>query len=71
MSDDSQQGGLPEVHDEAGDTPRWVPLLGFTLLLLLLLKMGISAATGDEPTEAVAPDPPSGAEAADPAQEDG
>jgi len=26
--------GLPEVHDEAGDTPLWVPIVGATLLVL-------------------------------------
>jgi hypothetical protein len=26
--------GLPEVHDEAGDTPMWVPILGAVLLVL-------------------------------------
>lgn len=25
---------LPEVSDEAGDTPRWVPLLGLVLFVL-------------------------------------
>jgi len=25
---------LPEIRDEAGDTPRWVPLLGVVLFVL-------------------------------------
>lgn len=25
---------LPEITDEAGDTPRWVPLLGLVLFVL-------------------------------------
>jgi hypothetical protein len=27
---------LPEVTDEAGDTPRWVPLLGAVLFVLMV-----------------------------------
>jgi hypothetical protein len=71
MSDDSHEAGFPEVHDEAGDTPRWVPLLGLALLLMLFLKVGICATIGDEPTADVVPEPPTAAEAAEPAQEDG
>lgn len=26
--------GLPTVHDEAADTPMWIPILGVTLFLL-------------------------------------
>lgn len=40
---------LPEISDEAGDTPRWVPLLG--LLLFALSAGGIvwwHAACSDE-----------------------
>ena len=27
--------GLPDVRDEAADTPMWVPMLGFALLLVV------------------------------------
>lgn len=26
--------GIPEVHDEAGDTPAWVPRLGAVLFIV-------------------------------------
>ena len=67
MSDESHQDGLPEVHDEAGDTPRWVPLLGFGLLLLVIMVMGICAAIGDE----VAEEQAAPAEAVEAAGDDG
>lgn len=28
--------GLPEIQDEAADTPRWVPLLGLGILVALI-----------------------------------
>lgn len=36
---DAHQGppGLPEVHDEAADTPMWVPAVGLALLVALAL----------------------------------
>lgn len=62
--------GLPEIHDEAGDTPLWVPVLGLALLVLATLYMVFSAAFADEeaaeaPTEAAAVEAP--AEPAEPA----
>ncbi len=48
--------GLPEIHDEAGDTPMWVPALGLGLLILATLYMVFSSAfADDEATEAEAP----------------
>jgi hypothetical protein len=32
---------LPEVRDEAGDTPRWVPVLGVLLFALATLTIVI------------------------------
>ena len=29
--------GLPTVHDESGDTPMWLPIVGLLLLVLTLL----------------------------------
>lgn len=41
--------GLPEIREEAADTPRWVPLLGLTLLVLSVLAVGLTATlTSDE-----------------------
>jgi protein-S-isoprenylcysteine O-methyltransferase Ste14 len=31
---------LPEITDEAGDTPSWVPLLGVVLFVLTALYIG-------------------------------
>jgi len=31
---------LPEITDEAGDTPRWVPLLGLALFALTAIYIG-------------------------------
>ena len=41
---------LPEVTDEAGNTPRWVPLLGAGLFALAILAIVLhhTGATGNE-----------------------
>ncbi len=39
--------GLPPVHDEAADTPAWVPLLGLGVLLLAALYLVVNSALGD------------------------
>jgi len=45
MSDDhASPPGLPEIHDEAADTPMWVPLLGLSLLVLATLYLVITSA---------------------------
>jgi hypothetical protein len=62
--------GLPEVKDEAGDTPPWVPKLGVFLGLLLagLIVFSImrskTAATDDAPAADVESEAPAKAEAA-------
>ena len=48
MSDHDHSIGLPEIHDEAGDTPMWVPVLGLALLLLATLYVVFAAAFADE-----------------------
>lgn len=35
--------GLPEVIDEAGDTPKWVPITGLGLLALIAILFVIRA----------------------------
>lgn len=48
--------GLPEIVDEAGDTPTWVPVLGLALLTLVAILFVVrSQMTSDEPAEAAAP----------------
>ncbi len=39
--------GLPEIQDEAADTPMWVPALGLGLFVLAALYLVISAAFED------------------------
>ena len=40
--------GIPEVKDEAGDTPSWVPKLGVFLGLLLAGLIALSIALGKQ-----------------------
>jgi hypothetical protein len=35
--------GLPEIRDEAADTPRWVPLVGLGLLAASVLAVAVTA----------------------------
>jgi hypothetical protein len=41
-------GPLPTVHDEAADTPAWLPVVGLVLFTLMLLWM-LYRATQPEP----------------------
>lgn len=53
MSDASlPQGPFPAVHDEAADTPTWLPVTGLVLLLSMLLWMLYRGANAVEETEA-------------------
>jgi len=40
--------GIPEVKDEAGDTPPWVPKLGVALAVILVGLIALSVALGDK-----------------------
>lgn len=51
---------LPDVTDEAGNTPRWVPLLGVGLFVLALLSIVVCHSGGE--SEAAA-EPEAAAEA--------
>lgn len=44
--------GLPEIRDEAADTPLWVPVLGLSLLVLLALVFVVRAEMGAGEEEA-------------------
>ena len=49
MADHSNEGGtLPDVHDEAADTPMWVPMLGLALLTLATICLIVRAAVADD-----------------------
>ncbi len=58
--------GLPQITDEAGDTPMWVPILGLTLLALMALVFAYEVNTAEPAGEAAAVDAP--AEPAEPAE---
>ena len=63
MSDPSNEAPqLPEVSDEAGDTPRWVPRLGLAIfvacILWLVLRHGHAGGAvlqGEADSQAAAP----------------
>jgi hypothetical protein len=46
--------GLPEIRDEAADTPSWVPLLGLSLLVVSVLGVVLSATLTSEGADDVA-----------------
>jgi hypothetical protein len=46
--------GLPEIRDEAADTPRWVPLLGLCLLGASILAVIITATLTSEEAQDMA-----------------
>jgi hypothetical protein len=37
-----------DIHDEAGETPMWVPILGLCVVGLIALALALSAAIGPE-----------------------
>lgn len=59
MSDPSPEPPrLPEIVDEAGDTPNWVPMVGLALMVLLALYVGLRGSiapteVADEPAPTV------------------
>lgn len=46
--------GIPEIHDDAADSPLWLPVLGLSLLLLGAVYTVISSAMEDLGGEAPA-----------------
>jgi hypothetical protein len=59
-------GPLPTVHDEAADTPVWLPVVGLVLFVLMLLWMLYRA---DQPESAELPAEDATAEEAAPPAE--
>lgn len=60
--------GLPEIQDEAADTPMWVPVLGLGLFVLVALYLVISSAFAEPEAQAApAMEPPAAAAPAAPA----
>ena len=54
---------LPEVTDEAGNTPRWVPLLGVVLFVLSVAAIVVchgeaAAPSADDSADEAAPSAP-------------
>ncbi len=62
------KGDFPAVHDEAADSPRWLPALGFALLCLLAFSIVWRAATREEepPADAATSEGAGAGEAAPP-----
>lgn len=61
--DEPDVPGLPEIQDEAADTPMWVPALGLALLAAFVLSFVLRAAiaesdetVADEAAEAAEPE---------------
>lgn len=46
--DEPDVPGLPEIQDEAADTPMWVPATGLALLAALVLMLVYHVAQGPE-----------------------
>jgi hypothetical protein len=42
------KGDFPKVHDEAADSPRWLPALGFALLCVIAFAIVWRSATREE-----------------------
>lgn len=59
--DASAAGPLPAVHDEAADTPAWLPVTGLVALLLMVLWM-LYRATYPAPVADVVVDAPADAD---------
>jgi hypothetical protein len=52
MATEKRPDGLPVVHDEAGNTPLWVPVLGGILLCLSVLYATLGGAASADETSA-------------------
>ena len=58
MSESKDPPRLPEIVDEAGQTPSWVPWLGFVLLLVFMVFVGASQVhPAPKPEEPAAAEP--------------
>lgn len=53
---------MPAVHDEAADTPAWVPASGLALLIVMVLFVVMRAALAPPPPPAAVTDEPHAAE---------
>jgi hypothetical protein len=51
-TDKPYRGDYPDVHDEAANSPRWLPAVGFAILCLLGLFVAYRAATAHEEARA-------------------
>ena len=60
--------GLPEIQDEAADTPTWIPLTGLAVLLMMTLYVALHAASASSEDTAPAPEAEVAAEAEAPAE---
>ena len=59
---------LPEVYDEAGDSPRWVPALGAGLFILFAVAFATRVMTHPSTPPTAAPEAQPTEQAAEPAK---
>lgn len=55
MPESNPPPALPEVYDEAGDSPRWVPVLGAGLFIVLAVALFARVMTQPSPQPTAAP----------------
>lgn len=48
MTESTTPPQLPEIVDEAGDSPAWLPVVGFALLAFIALLLVVVQAQGPE-----------------------
>jgi hypothetical protein len=61
MSHSKDAPQLPQIVDEAADSPRWLPALGFGLFVVVAVVIGARILSGDSTATPV--EPPAGAAA--------
>ncbi|MBC7173271.1 MAG: hypothetical protein H5U40_12610, partial [Polyangiaceae bacterium] len=49
----AHESGLPQITDEAADTPMWVPVLGLFVLAALALALIYVISTGTQETPSI------------------
>lgn len=68
MPESNPPPALPEVYDEAGDSPRWVPALGAGLFVVFAVTLAARVLTQASPQPTAAPDAQPAEQAAEAAQ---
>lgn len=55
MSHSKDAPQLPQIVDEAADSPRWLPALGFGLFVVVAVVIGARIVAGDNDAAAAPP----------------